>query len=193
MINWQLSKQGISWPVPLDRIVGSGVHPSRSSVFLKLSPDKWLVFKWSQAQVQFHMKYVVFMCCTIKILISNWPWMWKFSQILQAGKTVAFVYFDSWSWQSFVLTCDAFKCLFPLDLQNEIQLLLEGFCYSWLVCLFGFWLRNMSLVKVRNPISDGIVFIFHLAWCIRGLKSLKWYCWPYLKPFRSCISNGKPE
>ena len=37
-----------------------------------------------------HMKYVVFICRTIKILISNWPRTWKFSQLLQVGKTVAF-------------------------------------------------------------------------------------------------------
>ena len=157
------------------------------------------------------MKYVVFMCRTIKILISNWPRTRKFSQLLQAGKTVAFdfahhdhalvtlfvqflccdwskfdrwvhaenlcsilklVYFDSRSWQSFVSTCDFFNCLFPLNIvQNEIQLLSRVFCFSWLVCLSGFWLRNTSLVKVGNPISDGIVFVFHLAWCVRGLKS----------------------
>ena len=109
------------------------------------------------------------MCLTIKILISNWPRTRKFSQLLQAGKTVAFdfshhghalvmldfqflcsdwskfdrwvhaenlcsrlnlVYFDSRSWQSFVSTCDIFNCLLPLDVQNEIQLLLEVFCYS---------------------------------------------------------------
>ena len=56
-----------------------------------------------------------------------------------------------------------FPCLFTLDVQNEIQLLSGMFCYSWLVCLLGFWLRNTSLVKVGNPISDGIVFVFHLA------------------------------
>ena len=139
------------------------------------------------------MKYVVFMCCTIKILISNWPRTRKFSQLLQAGKTVAFdfsrhvhalvtlyvqflcsdwskfdrwvhaenlcsilnlVYFDSWSWQSFVSTCDVFNRLFPLDVQNEIQLLSGVFCYSWLDCLLGFWLRNTSLVKVGNLISS---------------------------------------
>ena len=127
------------------------------------------------------MKYVVFRCRTIKILISNWPRTRKFSQLLQAGKTVAFnfahhghalltlyvqflcsdwlkfdrwvheenlcsilnlVYFDSWSWQSFVSTCDVFNCLFPLDVQNEIQLLSGVFCYSWLVCLLGFWLSQ---------------------------------------------------
>ena len=36
------------------------------------------------------MKYVVFMRRTIKILISNWPRTRKFSQLLQAGKIVAF-------------------------------------------------------------------------------------------------------
>ena len=170
-----------------------------------------------------HMKYVVFMHHTIKVLISNWPRTQKFSQLLQAGKTVAFdfslhghalvmlyvqflcsdwskfdrwahvenlcstlklVYFDSWSWQSFVSTCDVFNCLFPLNVQNEIQLLSRVLCYSWLVCLLGFWLRNTSLVKVKNPISDGIVFVFHLAWCVqRGLKSLKRF-WPYLRGFQ---------
>ena len=60
-------------------------------------------------------------------------------------------------------------CLFPLDVQNEIQLLSRVFSYSWLVCLLGFWLRNASLVKADNPISDGIVFVFHLAGCVREL------------------------
>ena len=148
------------------------------------------------------MKYVVFMWRTIKILISNWSRTRKFSQLLQAGKTVAFdfshhvhalvtfyvqflcsdwskfdrwvhaenlgsifslIYFDSWSWQSFVSTCNFFNFPFPLDVQNEIQLLSEVFCYPWLVCLWGFCrLRNTSLVKVGNPISDGIVFVFIL-------------------------------
>ena len=63
VINLQLSKQVIRWPVSPDRIAGSGVEPSKSSTFLKLSTDKVvLVFKCSQAQVSFfkiHMKYVV--------------------------------------------------------------------------------------------------------------------------------------
>ena len=87
-----------------------------------------------------------------------------------------------WSWHSFVSTCDVFNCLFPLNVQNEIQLLSRVFSYSWLICLLVFWLRNTSLVNVGNPISDGIVFVFHLAGCVRGLKSLKWF-WPYLIVF----------
>ena len=66
-------------------------------------------------------------------------------------------------------TSDVFNCLFPLDVKNEIQLLSRVFSYSWLVCLLGFWLRNASLVKADNPISDGIVFVFHLAGCVGEL------------------------
>ena len=81
---------------------------------------------------------------------------------------------------------------FPLEVQNEIQLLSRVFCYSWLLCLLNFCLRNVPLVKVGNPIPDGIVFIFHLTGCVRGLKSLKRF-WHYLIAFRSCISNGKRQ
>ena len=98
-----------------------------------------------------HMKFVLLMFRTTKILILNWPRTPKFSQLLQAGKTVPFdfahhghalvtlyiqflcsdwskfdrwvhaenlcsilnlVYFDSWSWQSFVSTCDVLTIFF---------------------------------------------------------------------------------
>ena len=35
---------------------------------------------------------------------------------------------DSWSWQSFVSSCDVLNCLFPPYIQNEIQLLSRLFC-----------------------------------------------------------------
>ena len=115
----------------------------------------------------------------VQFLCSDWS---KFDRWVHAENLCSIlnlVYFDSWSWQSFVSTCDVFNCLFPLDVQNEIQLLSRVFYHSWLVCLLGFWLRNASLVKVGNPISDGIVFVFYVAWCITGLKRLKRF-WPYL-------------
>ena len=68
------------------------------------------------------------------------------------------------------ILCQLFNCLFPLVVQNEIQLLSRVFSYSWLVCLLNIWSRNALLVNVGNPISDGIVFVFHLAG--GGLKSL---------------------
>ena len=63
--------------------------------------------------------------------------------------------------------------------------------HGWFV-YWVFWLRNSSLVNYRkygNSISDGIVFVFHLAWCVRGIKSLK-QLWPSLIAFRKWISNG---
>ena len=47
----------------------------RGQVFLKLSADSLLVFKWSQAQVLFFNSFEIcfVLCRTIKILISNWP------------------------------------------------------------------------------------------------------------------------
>ena len=150
-----------------------------------LRAGKTDTFHFSHHSHAFITLYVQFLC-------SDWS---KFDRWVHAENLCSIlnlVYFDSWSWQSFVSTCDVFNCLFPLDVQNEIQLLSGVFCYSWLVCLLSFWLWNTSLVNVGNPISDGIFFVFHLAWCVRGLKSLKRF-WPYLIAFRSCISNGKPE
>ena len=60
------------------------------------------------------------------------------------------VYFDSWSWQSFVSTCDVFNCLFPLSVQREIQLLSRVFCYSWLVCLLGFLVEKYLACQSRK-------------------------------------------
>ena len=61
MINWQLSKQGIRWPVSPDRSTGSSVDSSRSSIFLKLSADKLSVSNDHRLKFIFsriHIKYV---------------------------------------------------------------------------------------------------------------------------------------
>ena len=47
------------------------------------------------------------------------------------------------------------------------QLKLTEVCVNF---YWFFWLRDASLVKVGNLILDGIVFVFHLAWCVRGSK-----------------------
>ena len=78
------------------------------------------------------------------------------------------------------------SCLFPLDVQNEIQLLSRLFCNSWLVCLLCFLLTNAPLVKVIGWKSDfgwhrfqNWAYSLALAWGVRELKSLKrfWNAW----------------
>ena len=96
MINWQLSKEGIRWPVSHGHIAGSGVDPLRSSIFKVI---RWQVLIAGSSFFFFskiHMKYVVFMSLwpsTIKILISNWLRKRKFSQFflkVQAEKTFSY-------------------------------------------------------------------------------------------------------
>ena len=53
----------------------------------------------------------------------------------------------SWSWQSFVSSCDVFNCLFPRDVQNEIHLLSRLFkiIHGWFVYwVFGWLMRRLS-------------------------------------------------
>ena len=58
VINWQLSKQGIRWPVSPDR-----VDPSRWSIFWSYPLTILFVFKWLQAQVYFFLKFTSNMLC----------------------------------------------------------------------------------------------------------------------------------
>ena len=86
VINWQLSKQGIRWPLSPDRIAGSGVDPSKSSIFWSYPLTIYLFTNDRRLTFIFVLnpnKYVVFMWVsprTITILISNWPQTQKFSQ-----------------------------------------------------------------------------------------------------------------
>ena len=89
------------------------------------------------------------------------------------------------SWILFTFTAEAVRVLCQLVMfltvffhwmyKNEIQLLSRLFCHSWLVFLLVFWLRDVSLAKGKNPISDGIVFVFHLAWKVWSDTGLTWY------------------
>ena len=82
----------------------------------------------------------------------------------------------------FVSTCNVFNCLFLPNVQIEIQLLSRVFCYSWLVCLFGFWLRNTSLSQSRK--SDLGWHRFRFPPClIRKTVEKSEAIWPYLIVF----------
>ena len=158
---------------------------------------------------------------TIKILISKWPRTRKFSHLFKntgGGEIFSYdshtlvtlyvqflcsdcskfdrwvhaenlcsilklVYFDSWNWQSFVSACDVwmYKMNWKYSCFQKSSVIHGWFVY-W---VFGWEVRRLWIL-------DGIVVVFHLAWCVRGFKSLKRF-WPYLIAFRSCISNGKPE
>ena len=87
-----------------------------SASYLKMQAGKTDTFHFYNHSHALVMLYVQFLC-------SDWS---KFDTWVHAENLCSIlklVYFDSWNWQSFVSTCEDFNCLFPLDVQNEIQLL----------------------------------------------------------------------
>ena len=96
---------------------------------------------------QLLLTFLTMVTLYVQLLCSDWS---KFDRWVHAENLCSIlnlVYFDSWSWQSFVSTCDVFNCLFLLDVQNEIQLLSIVICSSWLVCLLGFGWEICRLSK----------------------------------------------
>ena len=207
MINWQLSKQGIRWPVSHNRTPGASVDPSRSSIFWSYPLTSYQFLTIAGSSLFFpviHMKYVVFMSLwpsTIKILISNWPRTRKFSQFFQkyrrrrpfltmatrwsrstsnfyaligqnlTGEFMQKIYVASWKF--FTLTAEADRVLCQLVMFLTVffhwMYKMKYSCYQessvihgWFVYWVSGWeMRRLS--KFGNPISDGIVFVFHLA------------------------------
>ena len=174
MINRQLSKQGIRWPVSPDCIAGSDIDPSRLSIFevIRCQVTSFQIIVWNMLRLchygpallrfwfqtdlgrdnsatylriqagktsSYHGHTLVTLY--VQFLYSDWS---KFDRWVHAENLCSIlnlVYFDSWSWQSFVSTCDVFNCLFPLDVQNEIQLLSRA-CF---LLFFGWEMRHLSV------------------------------------------------
>ena len=62
------------------------------------------------------------------------------------------VYFDGWSWQSFVSTCDIFNCLFLLDVQKWNTAAIKSillFLASLFIGFFGWEMRRLSKSEIR--------------------------------------------
>ena len=152
VINWHLSKQGIRWRVSLDRIAGSSVDPSRSSIFWSYPLIRYWFSNDRGLEVNFFKKSLWNMLCLcavqnfdfklttdakIQPAATGWEdsWFWLFSPWSRVGHALQFlcsywskfdrwdhaenlcsilnlVYFDSWSWQSFVSTCDVLTVFF---------------------------------------------------------------------------------
>ena len=81
---------------------------SNSASYLKVQAGK----TFSYPSHALAMLYVQFLC---------YDWS-KFDTWVHADNLCSIlklVYFNNWSWQSFVSTCDVFNCLFLLDVQTQ--------------------------------------------------------------------------
>ena len=90
-------------------------------------------------------------------------------------------------------TCGVFNCLFPLDLQNEIQLLSGVFCYSWLVCFIVIGFLVEKYVACQSRKSDFGWHRFRFSPCLMRERVEKSEAILALLDSFQCISNGKPE
>ena len=63
VINWQLSKQDIRWPVSPDRIAGSGIDPSRSSIFWSYPLTIYSFSNDRRITFTFFLKFISNMLC----------------------------------------------------------------------------------------------------------------------------------
>ena len=151
--NWQLSKQGIRWPVSPDRIAGSGVNPSRSSIFwsypltiYSFSNDRRLTFTF------FKNSYGLLFISNMLCLCQYRPALLRFwfqADLrrknsasffkIQAGKTFSnhghllvtlHVQFLCSDWLKFDRCCSCVKCM--QDLES---------CLLWQLKLTEFWVN----------------------------------------------------
>ena len=165
VINWQLSKQGIRWPVSLTLSRAQvSTHPGR--VFFEGIRSQVTGFKWLQAHLLKFMWNVGFMSLwpsTINILISNWPRTQEFSQLFKntGGKDRGFSLFSPWSrvghapspiftrkiyatsWNLFTLTAEADKVLCQLVMFLTVFFLwmykMKYSCYQEYSVIHGCW------------------------------------------------------
>ena len=210
MINSQLSKQGICWPVSFDGIVGSGVDPSRSmsfevicwhvNCFQMIAGSSLIVLKliwnmlclcaaqltfWFQTDLrrenpasyyrqgrQLVLPLLTMVTCLSRSTSSFYPLIGE----NLTGEFMRKIYAASWILFTLTAesTCDVFYLSFSTGCTKWNSAAIRN-VLLFMASLF------MSLVEVGNPISDGIVFVFRLAWCVEGWKvwsdtsGLTWY------------------
>ena len=111
-----------------------------SPVFLKVQAGKNTLSYHGHALVPLYVQFLY----SDRSKFDRWVHAKKLCSILKI------VYFDSWSWQSFVSTGDVFNCLFLLDVQNEIQPLSVKSLLLFMAGLFTGFLRTRRLSKFAN-------------------------------------------
>ena len=88
-------------------------------------------------------------------------------------------------------TCDVFNCLFPLNVQNEIQLLSKSLLLFMASLFIGFLVEKYVACQDRK--SDFGRHRFRFSPCLMRKRVEKCEAILALLDSFQCISNGKPE
>ena len=100
----------------------------------------------------------------VQFLCSDWS---KFDRWVHAENLCSIlnlVYFDSWSWQSFVSTCDVLTVFFHWMYKIKYSCYQESsVIHGWFVYrVFGWETRRLSKSEIRFRMAS--FFVFYLAW-----------------------------
>ena len=132
---------------------------------------------------------------SVQFLCSDWS---KFDRWVHAENlcSVWKLAYCSWSWQSFVSSCDVLNCLFLLDVQNEIggyqdcSIIHGGFVY----CAFCWQMHRLSKsLEIRFRMPSFWKMSLLTCPCLRRKRIEKSQAIQHLMTFRSSISTGKLE
>ena len=122
----------------------------------------------------------------VQSLCSDWSKFDKWVHAENLCSILKLVYFDSSSWQSFFVDLWCFLLSFPTGCTkwntaaiNSLLLFMAGLFIEFLV---------EKCAVCQSQKSDFGWYRFRFSPCLI-MKTLRRY-WPYLIPFRSCISNG---
>ena len=110
----------------------------------------------------------------VQFLCSGWSKYDRWVHAENLCNILKLVYLDSlhWSLQSFVSTIDVFNCFFLWMYKMKYSCYQESsVIHGWFVYwVFGWGMRRLSIFG--NPISDGIVFVFHWS----RLQNSPYFC-----------------
>ena len=105
------------WPHTTNILISNWSSMRKFSQLSKNASREDMLFTFLTITYMYHALVTLY----VQFLCFDWS---KFDKWVHAENwyILKLLNFDSWSWQGFVSTCDVLNCLFPLDVQNEIQL-----------------------------------------------------------------------
>ena len=127
----------------------------------------------------------------VQFLCSDWS---KFYTSVHADNLciiLNLVYFDGWSSQTFLSTCDVFNCLFLLDVQKWNTAAIKSILLFVASLFIGFLVERCVACQSRK--SDFGWHRFRFSPCLMRKRVEKSEAILALLDSFQCISNGKPE
>ena len=150
------------WHQTINILIWNQPRTRKFSQLFKNTGREDLFLKWSRVG---HALFQ-FLCSRDWSKLDRWVHAENVCSILKL------VYFDSWSWQSFVSTCDVFNCLFHWMYKMKYSCYQESsVIHDWFVYwVFGWEMRRLSKSEIRCRMASFSFFTLLDATIKEGSK-----------------------